>query len=238
MKYISSILTALVMLSSLSTNAQDKVLIFSKTAAFRHESIPKGVATVREILKTAQIKSVHTEDAAYFNTDSLQQFGAIIFLSTTGDILDKDQKAAFQAYIRSGKGFVGIHAASDTEHNWPWYGGLVGGYFSSHPAVQEGKIDVVDSEHVSTSHLSKIWWHKDEWYDYKDVQPGLNILMKLDEESYQGGKMGKFHPVAWFHSYDGGRAFYTGLGHTNESFDVLNFQKHILGGVKYALGKK
>ncbi len=238
MRYIPCIFSALMLLYSLASNAQDKVLIFSKTAAFRHESIPKGVATVTDILKKAQIESVHTEDAMYFDADSLQQFGAVIFLSTTGDILNEAQKEAFQAFIRSGKGFVGIHAASDTEHNWPWYGALVGGYFSSHPAVQEAKIDVVDSDHISTSHLSKIWWHKDEWYDYKDVQPGLHILMKLDEESYQGGKMGKFHPVAWFQSYDGGRSFYTGLGHTDESFDVLNFQKHILGGVKYALGKK
>lgn len=238
MKYIHCVFSALVLLCSSVTKAQDKVLIFSKTAAFRHESIPKGAATVAEILKNAQITSVHTEDASYFNADSLQQFGAIIFLSTTGDILNKDQKEAFQTFIRSGKGFVGIHASSDTEHNWPWYGGLVGGYFSSHPAVQEAKIDVIETEHISTSHLSKIWWHKDEWYDYKDVQPGLHILMKLDEESYQGGKMGKFHPIAWFQPYDGGRSFYTGLGHTDESFDVLNFQKHILGGVKYALGKE
>src|SRR5690606_19798210 len=103
------------------------------------------------------------EDSNYFTADSLNQFGAVIFLSTTGDILNDDQKEALQEFIRAGKGFVGIHAASDTEHNWPWYGELVGGYFSSHPAVQEAKIDVVENNHISTSHLSRIWWHKDEW---------------------------------------------------------------------------
>ena len=211
------------------------VLIFSKTTGFRHESISKGVQTVSRLLDESGINAAHTEDASYFCTDSLSKYDAVLFLSTTGDILTKEQKVAFQEFIQSGKGYVGIHAASDTEYNWPWYGRLVGGYFSSHPAVQEATINVVDKNHPSTKHLQNIWIHRDEWYDFKDVKPGLNILMTLDEKSYQGGKMGKFHPIAWFQEFDGGRSFYTGLGHTNESFDSANFQKHILGGIFYVL---
>jgi len=217
-------------------SAQDKVLIFTKTTGFRHQSIPKGAETVKNILDNAGILSVHSEDSGYFTADSLKQFAAVIFLNTTGDILDDEQKNAFEHYIRSGKGYVGIHAASDTEYNWPWYGGLVGGYFASHPHVQEAKLDIVNHGHPSTAHLPKVWFHKDEWYDFKDVKEGLHILMTLDETSYKGGKMGKFHPIAWFQEYDGGRAFYTGLGHTDESYDTENFQKHILGGIKYAIG--
>lgn len=219
-------------------SGQDKVLIFTKTAGFRHSSIPKGVETVRSLLNEEGILSTHTEDASYFSTDSLTQFDAVIFLNTSGDILDETQKGAFMAYIRSGRGYVGIHAASDTEFNWPWYGGLVGAYFSQHPPVQDAKMDVVNREHLSTKHLPEVWFHKDEWYDFKDVKQGLNILMTLDETSYKGGTMGKFHPIAWFQEYDGGRSFYTALGHTDESYDEERFQKHIIGGIRYALGAR
>lgn len=216
-------------------HAQKKVLIFSKTAGFRHKSIPKGISTVADLLKQAGIGSLHSEDAAYFCADSLSKFDAVIFLSTTGDIFNDQQKEAFQTFIRAGKGFVGIHAATDTEHNWPWYGQLVGGYFASHPAVQEAKITVLDREHASTKHLPQIWWHKDEWYDFKDIKPGMHILMNLDERSYKDGKMGKFHPVAWYQDFEGARMFYTALGHTEEAFDSPDFQRHLLGGIQYVL---
>ncbi|WP_140938215.1 ThuA domain-containing protein [Sphingobacterium lumbrici] len=214
------------------------VLIFSKTTGFRHQSIEKGVQTVEKLLNDQQIRTFHSEDENVFNAKNLANYDAILFLSTTGDLFNSQQKEDIQNFIRSGKGFVGIHAASDTEYNWPWYGGLVGGYFASHPAVQEAKIDVLNRKHLSTKHLQKVWFHKDEWYDFKNVKEGLHILMALDEASYKGGKMGKFHPISWFQEYDGGRSFYTGLGHTEESFDSELFQKHILGGVKYVLKLK
>lgn len=235
MSYLK-VLTGLFLLgSSIAGYSQQKVLLFTKTTAFRHESIPKGVATVTELLQRENIESFHTEQAHYFCKDSLAKFDAVLFLSTTGDLFDTAQKEALQAFVRSGKGFIGIHAATDTEHNWPWYGELVGGYFASHPAVQKAKIDVIDHEHPSTAHLPKVWWHKDEWYDFKNVQSGLQILLSLDESSYKDGKMGKFHPIAWFREFEGGRMFYTGLGHTDASFDEVAFQKHIIGGTKYVL---
>lgn len=212
-----------------------RILIFTKTTGFRHTSIPKGVQVVSDLLKKNGLVSTHTEDATYFHIDSLEKFDAVIFLSTTGNLFNEQQKQDFQKFIRSGKGFVGIHAASDTEFDWSWYGGLIGGYFSSHPVVQDAQIDVINRKHPATKHLQKVWFHRDEWYDFKDVKPGLNILMNLDETSYEGGKMGKFHPIAWYQEYDGGRMFYTGLGHTPESFDSEKFQQHIWGGLKYVL---
>lgn len=239
MRALFFVLVFLLFNNNLSLSQQAKsVLIFSKTTGFRHESISKGVLTVSKLLNDSGVNTFHTEDASYFCVDSLSRYDAVLFLSTTGDILSKDQKLAFQQFVQSGHGFVGIHAASDTEYNWPWYGQLVGGYFSSHPAVQKATIDVVNPNHPSTAHLQNVWIHRDEWYDFKDVKEGLNILMTLDEKSYEGGKMGKFHPIAWFQEFDGGRSFYTGLGHTNESFDSINFQKHILGGVFYVLKHK
>ena len=225
-------------IATLYAQTSKSVLIFSKTTGFRHKSIEKGIATVSKLLQAQRINFLCTEDAVYFHADSLKNFDAVIFLNTTGDILDENQKKNFQHFIQSGKGYMGIHAASDTEFNWPWYGALVGGYFVRHPAVQEAKIDVLNRRHPSTAHLQKTWYHRDEWYDFKDVKAGLHILMAVDESSYNGGGMGKFHPIAWFQEYDGGRSFYTGLGHTEESYDSPLFQKHIIGGVKYVLKLK
>ena len=235
MRWFALILMLIYSLPTLVLAQQKSVLIFSKTTAFRHESIPTGIKAVSELLEAEKIQVVHSENAEDFTEENLKRFDAIVFLSTTGDLFNDSQKIAFQRFIQSGHGYVGIHAASDTEHNWPWYGGLVGGYFASHPHIQDAKINVLNRKHKSTKHLPPIWIHKDEWYDFSNVKAGLNILMELDETSYIGGKMGKFHPIAWFQEYDGGRAFYTGLGHTHESFSSENFRKHILGGIKYVL---
>lgn len=221
-----------------TSSAQKKVLIFSKTQGFRHSSIEKGAQVLKRLLDNEKISSDHSEDAALFTDQVLKKYDAIIFLSTTGNILDKTQQDAFVRYIQSGKGFVGIHAATDTEFEWPWYNGLVGAYFSSHPAVQKAKLDVIDRKHAATKHLDPIWWHKDEWYNFKDVKEGLHVLMNLDEKSYNGGKMGDHHPISWSQNYDGGKVFYTGLGHTEESYDEPEFQKHLIGGILSVLPKK
>ncbi|WP_346086970.1 ThuA domain-containing protein [Sphingobacterium ginsenosidimutans] len=218
--------------------AQKRVLIFSKTQGFRHSSIEKGAQVLKQLLDKEKITSDHSEDAGLFTDQGLKKYDAIIFLSTTGNILDETQQDAFVRYIQSGKGFVGIHAATDTEFDWPWYNGLVGAYFASHPAVQNAKIDVVDRKHIATKHLDPVWWHKDEWYNFKDVKEGLHVLMNLDEKSYNGGKMGDQHPISWSQNYDGGKVFYTGLGHTEESYDEPAFQKHLIGGILSVLPKK
>ena len=223
---------------SVTAIAQKKVLIFSKTQGFRHSSIEKGAQVLKQLLDKEKIASDHSEDAALFTDQGLKKYDAIIFLSTTGNILDDRQQDAFVRYIQSGKGFVGIHAATDTEFDWPWYNGLVGAYFASHPAVQKAKMDVLDSKHDATKHLDTIWWHKDEWYNFKDVKKGLHVLMNLDEKSYNGGKMGDNHPISWSQNYDGGKVFYTGLGHTEESYDEPEFQKHVIGGILSVLPKK
>jgi len=218
--------------------AQKRVLIFSKTQGFRHSSIEKGAQVLKQLLDKEKIASDHSEDAALFTDQGLKKYDAVIFLSTTGNILDETQQEAFVRYIQSGKGFAGIHAATDTEFDWPWYNGLVGAYFASHPAVQNAKIAIVDRKHIATKHLDPVWWHKDEWYNFKDVKEGLHVLMNLDEKSYNGGKMGDHHPISWSQNYDGGKVFYTGLGHTEESYDEPAFQKHLIGGILSVLPKK
>jgi type 1 glutamine amidotransferase len=225
------------LIASTTTKQKKKILVFAKTAAFRHASIPKGKEALLLLGKQNNFQVDTTEDASFFTANTLKQYDAVVFLSTTGNILNDEQQKAFEEFIRSGKGFVGIHAAADTEYDWPWYGKLVGAYFVSHPKQQKAKLTITDHKHASTKHLPTTWERFDEWYNYKSRNNDVKVLMTIDESSYQGGKEGAYHPMAWYHSFDGGRSFYTALGHTDESYKEENFLKHLLGGIKYAVGK-
>ena len=216
---------------------KSSILVFSKTVGFYHESIPNGIAALQQLGREAGIAVDTTKDAARFTAEGLKKYDAVVFLSTTQDVLNPEQQAAFEGYIRSGKGFVGIHAAADTEYDWPWYNKLVGAYFLSHPENQNARIQVLDKSHPSTKHLPDTWERYDEWYNYKSINPSINVLATLDEQSYKGGTNGANHPIAWYHEYDGGRAFYTGGGHTKESYAEPLFRQHLLGGIQYAIGK-
>ncbi|WP_273567293.1 ThuA domain-containing protein [Maribacter halichondriae] len=215
-----------------------KVLVFSKTMGFKHASIPAGIAAIQKLGAENGFEVDTTKNAEKFNEDNLKQYSTIVFLSTTGNIFDAKQEAAFERYIQSGGGYVGIHAAADTEYDWGWYNKLAGAQFLSHPSgTPEADFIVKDNSHISTKMFTDSIWHrKDELYNYKRINPGVNVLMTLDESSYEGGENGDFHPIAWHHNFDGGRAFYTGGGHTDESFSEDLFLKHLLGGIQYAIG--
>jgi len=216
------------------------VLVFSKTESFRHGSIAAGQTAIIDMGKQHGFRVDTTENAAIFKEENLQNYNVVVFLNTTGDVLDDGQQLEFNRFIQAGGGFVGIHAAADTEYDWAWYGKLVGAYFSSHPNnpnVRDASIDVVKADHGSTSMLSKRWDCTDEWYNYKDINPNINVLLNLDESSYEGGTNGENHPIAWYHDYDGGRSWYTGRGHTDESFSEPDFLAHLLGGINYAAGE-
>lgn len=113
---------------------------------------------------------------------------------------------------------------------------MIGAYFRSHPQQQEATIKIIDKQHLATNFLNQTWQKFDEWYNFKDINPNIKVLMRLDESSYTGGKNGENHPIAWYHDYEGGRIFYTGLGHTKESYTNPTFLKHLLGGIKYTMG--
>lgn len=213
-----------------------RILLFSKTAGFRHASIPDAIAAI-EALGTANTFTVDkTEDATRFNATTLAQYDAVVFLMTTGNVLNDAQQAAFEGYIQSGGGYVGIHSASDTEYDWPWYGDLMGAFFADHPSIQTATIDVEDQIHSSTAHFGETWIRNDEWYNFqRNPRSNVNVLLSLDESTYSGGTMGD-HPIAWYHEFDGGRAWYTGGGHTKASYAEADFMQHILGGIQYAAG--
>jgi cytochrome c len=223
-------------ISKKNENDTLNVLVFSKTAGFRHGSIASGIKAVEKLGAENGFKVDATEDASFFTEETLSQYAAVIFMNTTGDILDVVQQADFERYIQAGGGFVGVHAATDTEYEWPWYNKLVGAYFLGHPSVQDATLNILDKGHESTKSLDDTWIKKDEWYNFKDMNPDVNVLIEIDETSYKGGTNGKHHPIAWYHDYDGGRAFYTEMGHTNETFENPTFVSHLFGGIRYAIG--
>lgn len=237
-KHLLSVI--LVLISALTFGfAKPRVLIFSKTAGFHHQSIAVGIPAIIKLGQKNNFDVDTTTNAALFTLQNLKKYKAVIFLSTTGDVLSDEQQAAFEQYIKQGGGFVGVHSATDTEYDWPWYGNLVGAYFKSHPSKQqEADLNVVDRKFIATRHLPAVWRRLDEWYNYKWIANGLHVLITIDEKSYTGGENGSNHPMSWYHDYDGGRAFYTALGHTNESYNEPLFLQHLLGGIKYAIGEK
>jgi type 1 glutamine amidotransferase len=214
------------------------VLVFSKTAGYRHDSIPAGVAALQALGGQEGWRVEATEDGSAFTDANLAGYQVVVFLSTTGEVLDANGRAAFERYIRKGGSFVGIHSATDTGYEWPWYGALVGNYFRRHPVIQSATLTVVDASHPSTRPLPIRWNRTDEWYDFRNdmLADDVTVLIRIDETTYRGGRMGANHPMAWHHEYDGGRAWYTALGHTIESWREPLFLEHVRGGIAWAAG--
>jgi type 1 glutamine amidotransferase len=217
------------------------VLVFSRTVGYRHDSIPTGIETIRRLGEQNGFAVQQTEDPAMFTDQALAAFQVVVFMSTTADVLGDEQQAAFERYIAAGNGWVGVHSAADTEYDWAWYGGLLGGdaWFLIHPAIQNAELQVEDAAHASTAHLPATFTLQDEWYNYRNnPRPEVNVLLRLNEASYQVGEgaMGADHPIAWYHEYAGGRAWYTGLGHRIELYSDPQFVNHLLGGIRWAAG--
>ena len=232
------ILSVFLFFLGLSLQAQQKqVLIFSETEAFRHNSIENGIQAIQQIGNQLNFRSITSQDSRYFTENDLSEIDLVIFLNTTGNILNMEEQTAFQNYMDNGGNFFGIHAAADTEYSWYWYGELLGAYFKSHPEVQEAEIAIKMPRHIAVEHLNnEVWKRTDEWYNYKDINKSINVLLALNESSYKGGENGDFHPIAWYQNYRGGGvSIYTGGGHTSESYSEPNFVEHLKGCIEFAL---
>lgn len=208
-----------------------RLLVYSRTTGYRHDSIPAGTGALSG-LDGYSVDA--TEDLAVFRAGILRDYAAIVFLSTSGEVLDEAGRAALIGYMAAGGAWLGIHGASTTEYDWPWFGDLVGARFDQHPPVQSGVIAVADKDHPATGHLGPTWTRRDEWYAFTDnPRPRVRVLLTVDETSYEGGTMGADHPVAWCHERLGGRSFYTALGHTEESFAEPEFLRHLSGALSW-----
>lgn len=220
-----------------STAPAFSILVFSRTESFRHDSIPAGIAAIQQQGTQRGFTVEGTENAGLFSDDNLARYKAVVFLSTTGDVLNAAQQAAFERFIRRGGGFVGVHSAADTEYDWPFYGALVGAYFSNHPDIQNATIRIEDQSHPATVSLPRAWVRRDEWYNFRRNPRGsVTVLATLDEGTYSGGTMAPDHPIMWSHTYEGGRSWYTAGGHTSESFSEPLFAEHIGKAVLWAAG--
>jgi type 1 glutamine amidotransferase len=210
------------------------VLVFSRALGFDHPSITNGWEAVSAMGASGELRIQFSKDPARLSDPS--KFGVLFFLSTSGDVLDATQQAAVEAWVGAGKGFVGVHAAADTEYDWPFYGDLVGARFLTHPAEQPADVVVADSLHPATRELPPIWRHTDEWYEFRMQPKNVHVLLRVDEKSYMGGATGPDHPLAWCHTPSGARSFYTALGHPPAAWRDPTFLKHIEGGLRWAAG--
>ncbi len=234
-----ALLLASVCVPIAARSQESRVLVFSKTAGFRHSSIGVGIAAVKKLGQENGFSVDATEDAGAFTSKNLARYRAVVFLNTTGDVLDAAQQDDFERYIQAGGGYVGIHSATDTEYDWPWYGRLAGAYFNGHPGnpnVRKGTYRVLDKNHPSTEGFPDRWDREDEFYNFKSIDPTIHVLVDIDEKSYDGGTNGDHHPMSWYHDFDGGRAWYTNMGHTEATFSEPLFLRHLLGGLRYAMG--
>lgn len=213
----------------------DRVLVFTRTAQFRHDSIPVAVAALRKLAAREGMAADHTEDAGAFTAANLARYRTVVFASTTGDVLDEAQQAALEGFVRAGGGFVGVHAAADTEYGWPWYGRLVGAYFRSHPPGLQSTHVLPERDGAPTGER---WPITDELYDYRANPRGrVRVVATVDERGYEGGRMGEDHPIAWCHAFDGGRSWYTGLGHDARVYADARFTAQLARGLRYASGR-
>ena len=218
------------------------VLLFSRTAGFRHESIPTAIAQLMGLQATGGYVAEATEDPTQFSPDNLARFQVVVFLLTTGDVLDDDQQAAFEAWIGAGGGYVGVHSAADTEYDWPFYGALMGAYFLGHPAIQQASVDIEVADHPADNPIIGLpspWVRTDEWYNFQtNPRPNVTVLATVDESTYTGGTMGADHPITWSHpTGGGGRAFYTAMGHTDESYCDPLFRHLLVGALRWTAGR-
>jgi type 1 glutamine amidotransferase len=212
-------------------SAGTRILLFSRTAGYRHASIPDAQRAIMEIGPRIGVAVDTTEDPAAFDDLNLSRFAAVVFLMTTGEVLDVAQQAAFERFIRAGGGFVGVHSASDTEYDWPWYGALVGAYFASHAPIQQAAVIVTDAGHPSTRCLLSPWVRTDEWYEFRSPPVALTVAtVRLNGTSGTA-------PIAWYHQFDGGRAWYTAMGHTSETYTESAFRGHLAGGILWAVSR-
>ena len=239
MKKRSLLLVALCLFVCFAALAKPaRILVFSKTKGFRHQSIAAGKLMFLGMQDSLKISVDTTEDASFFTTRNLKKYKVVVFLNTTGDVLDSLQQVAFADYIHHGGTFLGLHAASDTEYGWPWYNKLVGGYFVSHPKPQKATYTVLDKKHPATAFMPESFVRFEELYNFKDLQKDMvTFALQVDEKTYEGGKMGDFHPMAWYHDFEGGKAYYTALGHHPETYSDAQFQQHIAGALRWLLGR-
>lgn len=243
MRFILTIFIGFALLLNLDVSAKnskkvDRVLIFSLTTSFRHKSIKEGIVAIKKLAAENNFEVDTSEKVADFTKENLSKYKTLIFLNPTGsNVFSDEQKQALKSYINNGGGLLGIHAATDFCFEWEWYGKMIGAFFTNHPKVQQAKLISLRPKDKLMKGIPESWLHTDEWYNFKSFNKDVTVLVKVDETSYQGGTMKNEHPIVWYHKFEGGRVFYTGLGHTPEAYSNSLFLQQLLNGLKWTMRK-
>lgn len=238
----------LILLVGCSSPAQKSLLVYTRNGeGFVHDNIEASVEALKKLaLKNDYLIQV-TDSPNFFTAENLADIDCIIFSNSNNEAFTKQaQRDAFKNYIQSGGGFVGIHSASGSERNWPWFWAMVGGKFVRHPELQPFELKVVDTNHASTNFLGETWQWEDECYYLNHLNPDIHVLLAADlrtlkddtKQDFHKNRFGNYTPIAWVHEYDGGKQFYTALGHKSEHYSNLTFLQHIEGGIKWVLGEE
>lgn len=229
--------------------AGKKVLIYTKNGkGFVHKNIPQSIETIKGICQKNGWSCEASDDPSIFVTEKIAEFDVLVFSNTNNETFDTDeQKQVFKKYIQGGGGFAAIHSACASERQWPWYWANVGCKFVTHPPFQEFDIKVLDKKHPSTEFLPDVWKVKDECYMLDHISFNLNVLLAADLRTVkfsekkprrQGRAFGDYTPLCWYQEFDGGRQWYTALGHASKMYKDPTFIKHIEGGIRWAMRKK
>jgi hypothetical protein len=244
---ITAVLATAFFATAVGAREKPRVLVYSGSTGYRHQSIPAAVAALKSIGEKAGYSVDATEDPEVFSAEKLAPYKALILVSTSTDPKNPDsewfqgaKRDALQGFLKAGKGVIGLHAAADSHYNWGWYGQMIGGYFDHHPkGTPKGVVTVVDAKHPATAKLPKTLERHDEWYYYKDFDPTMRVLITIDPATI--GDNGEAdvnpNPLVWCHNFGGGRVFYSALGHTDESWSEPYMVNLMTGALAYAVGK-
>ncbi|WP_268125200.1 ThuA domain-containing protein [Roseivirga pacifica] len=243
MKYLSLLLIAFSL--SCQTQQQKHILIYTKNGeGFVHDNIEASVNALKKLSAENNYTTEVTADPTFFTPENLAKFDCIIFSNTNNEAFDNQaQRDAFQQYTQSGGGFVGIHSAAGSERDWPWFWAVVGGKFVRHPALQPFEMKVLDQQNPATNFLGETWQWEDEVYYLDNLNPDIHVLLAADlrtveddsKDEFHRNRFGNYTPLAWVHQFDGGRQFFTALGHKSEYYSDPVFLKHLLGGIQWVL---
>ena len=224
-----------------------ELLVFTGANGYIHQVTGAAAQALEEMGQKHHFGVTISEDSTLFTPAGLEKFDAVVFLNCSGDILNDAQQEALRSYLTAGRGFVGIHGATTAENEWDWYGWLVGRYFTAHPEIQTAVVRVADPDHPSAWHIPSRWIWTDEWYEFTPpMSDELQVILTVDESTYDetftsGGVayagMQPEHPIAWCQEWDGGRMFYTALGHLEGAWSDQIFLQHVYGGIWWVLNR-
>ncbi len=223
-----------------------RVLVYSGSTGYRHESIPAAVVAIKALGEKAGYVVDSSEDPEVFTAENLARYKALVLVSNSTDPKKPEsewftgaKREALQGFLKAGKGVVALHAAADSHYHWGWYGQMIGGYFEKHPkGTPKGTVTVVDAKHPATAKLPKSLERNDEWYYYKDFDPTVHVLVTIDPATIGEGQPDvNPNPLVWYHNFGGGRVIYSALGHSNESWSEPYMVTLLTGALSWAVGK-